>query len=139
MFAICRDAQNNLLPGDEAIAGSVETVHIELSFSNIGEDPAFGSELSFTLPARYTFVQALVPAGVTPVSVVICCTSAQKSPNASGGGNYREDSGHIVKGQQRKLSCSVVNIYLCGKVEEMFVSYSKGHAGNFGFGQVILC
>ena len=43
-----RDSQNIPIAGMKAIAGAVETVHIDLAFDNIGEDPALGSEIVFT-------------------------------------------------------------------------------------------
>lgn len=64
----CRDSQNNPLAGTKAIAGAVETVHIDLAFDNIGEDPALGSEIVFTLPRRFRFIQTIVPAGSPSVS-----------------------------------------------------------------------
>ena len=66
---MCRDSLNNPIPEMEAVAGLVTTVNINLSYDNIGEDPAFGSEISFTIPERFVFFG--VPPGSSSVSYTI--------------------------------------------------------------------
>ena len=61
-----RDSLNNTSP--QAIAGSTKNAVIDLQYSNIGEDPAFGSQITFTLPSRFTFIRVDVANGALPVS-----------------------------------------------------------------------
>lgn len=53
----------------QAVSGQVQLVHIQLSYNNIGNDPAFGSQLMFTIPQRLKFVRADVPPNAASVSL----------------------------------------------------------------------
>jgi len=53
---------------DRVVAELVQTVRIDLDYSNIGIDPALGSEIIFTLPEGFIYASAIVPDGSQEVS-----------------------------------------------------------------------
>ena len=57
-----------LLNRDSVVAGQVQFVDLRLNYSNIGVDPAFGTELEFTIPEHFAR-QASVMFGDQVVSI----------------------------------------------------------------------
>ena len=56
MCFLCSDG-SEVVPGNTAVVGAFDMVMINFSYSNMGNDPAFGGELILSIPGRYTFVQ----------------------------------------------------------------------------------
>ena len=44
-----------------AVAGLVQNVRVDLTYENIGRDPALGSEIQFTLPEGFFYTSAIAP------------------------------------------------------------------------------
>lgn len=58
IISTCRDAQDNVISEGKAIAGIVQqSINIYLRYNNIGDDPAFGSVLTFSLPERLSYLR----------------------------------------------------------------------------------
>ncbi len=73
----CRDSQDNVIESGVAVADQVQNVRIDLTYKNIGRDPALGSEILFTLPEGFIYASARAPSGSQEVRNEVFIFAAQ--------------------------------------------------------------